>query len=247
MCTLIAAVGLWPEWPLVVAANRDEQLDRAARPPHAWPATPLRVFAPEDARAGGTWLGLNQQGLFVGVTNRFGLPPDPARRSRGLLVRALLDQPDARGAAAQAAALDPAAYNPFHLLLADRQGAWRAHHDGQRLIVEPLGAGWHVITERSLGAGASARPGQVQAALQALDGASPPTDAALQAILAQHAEPSFEGVCVHEPRWNYGTRSSTLLRLGADAASLRWLHAEGAPCQTPFVDVSAAARAALAG
>ncbi|MFH1808703.1 MAG: NRDE family protein [Pseudomonadota bacterium] len=245
MCTLTVAVGLWPQWPLLVAANRDEQLDRASLPPRAWQGERWRFFAPEDAVAGGTWLGLNQRGLFVGVTNRFGAPPDPARRSRGLLVRDLLDFDDAGTAAAHAAALDPAAYNPFHLILADREGAHRLFHDGVRMQGEVLAPGWHVVTERSLGAGSSERPGFVQRAVQALPPATPPDDEALLRILSHHDDPGFEGVCVHAPRWNYGTRSSTLLRLGAAPGAVHWHHVDGPPCTTPCSDLSLAARTAL--
>src|SRR5689334_12777158 len=83
MCTLVVATRLVPGFPLVVAANRDERLSRAASPP----AFDGRGFiAPRDEVAGGTWLGLNRHGVFVGVTNRFGVAKDDARESRGELV-----------------------------------------------------------------------------------------------------------------------------------------------------------------
>jgi uncharacterized protein with NRDE domain len=72
------ATRVWPEAPLVVAANRDEALDRPSGPPRRYPLGERSVLAPEDKVGGGTWLGVNDQGLFVGITNRFGLPKDPA-------------------------------------------------------------------------------------------------------------------------------------------------------------------------
>ena len=82
MCTLALAVGVSPSLPLVVAANRDELLARPAVPPFLWPREPgaPRILSPRDEVAGGTWLGLNEHALFVGITNRAGAPPDPARR-----------------------------------------------------------------------------------------------------------------------------------------------------------------------
>src|SRR5262249_49106759 len=80
MCSWVAAVAVFPEWPLVVAANRDERLDRAASGPRLWPGSPPFI-APVDEVAGGTWLGLNWFGLFVGVTNRFGVGRDDKRES----------------------------------------------------------------------------------------------------------------------------------------------------------------------
>src|SRR5712692_8012823 len=73
VCTLICAFRVFPRWPLIVAANRDEHLNRPASPPRLWPGD-LSFVAPRDEAAGGTWLGLNSAGLFVGVTNRFGVP-----------------------------------------------------------------------------------------------------------------------------------------------------------------------------
>src|SRR3954463_16360392 len=85
MCTLAAFVGPSPATPLVVAANRDEMLARPAVPPFLWPGAP-RVLSPRDEVGGGTWLGLNEHALFVGVTNRAGAPPDRSLLSRGALV-----------------------------------------------------------------------------------------------------------------------------------------------------------------
>ena len=72
MCTLVLVVPE-PGGVLQVAANRDEFLARPADPPT--PSADGRWLAPRDRQAGGTWLGVNRAGLFVGVTNRFGRPP----------------------------------------------------------------------------------------------------------------------------------------------------------------------------
>src|SRR5580700_6303093 len=95
MCTLVVAVGQFPGFPLVVAANRDERLDRLATPPRLWPGA-MPFVAPRDEVAHGTWLGINAAGLFVGITNRFGVPADPTKASRGGIVLDALSAPDAR-------------------------------------------------------------------------------------------------------------------------------------------------------
>src|SRR5690349_17969999 len=108
MCTILAALGVWEETPLVIAANRDEALDRPASEPRVWPAGEVAdrvVLAPRDLRAGGTWLGLNDAGLFVGITNRRA-PADPTRRSRGDIVFEALGAADHRDARARVLALD---------------------------------------------------------------------------------------------------------------------------------------------
>ena len=85
MCTLIAYLRKGAPFPLIVAANRDEMLSRPSTPPQLHGGAPACI-APRDQVAGGTWLGLNAHGLFVGVTNRFGVPKDERRSSRGQLV-----------------------------------------------------------------------------------------------------------------------------------------------------------------
>src|SRR4030095_2656189 len=150
MCTLVLVVPP-PGGVLQVAANRDEFLARPAAPPMPWDAG--RWFAPRDLQAGGTWLGVNAGGGFVGVTNRTSGPRDLSRRSRGLLVLEALESRDAASLHRRASALEPAAYNGFHLAYADGTFAGVTWSDGTTLRQERLGAGVHVLTEQSFGAG----------------------------------------------------------------------------------------------
>ena len=98
MCTLILYYKLLENYPIIVAANRDEQYSRKARAPHVIHQHP-RIDAGTDEQAGGTWLGVNEFGLLVGIVNRHSpQPQDPARGSRGILCRDLLCQKDANAA-----------------------------------------------------------------------------------------------------------------------------------------------------
>jgi len=246
MCTLAAFVGVSPSLPLVVAANRDEFLARPAVPPFLWSGQPgaPRVLAPRDEQAGGTWLGLNEHALFVGITNRPGTPRARSRRSRGALVADALRAPSAAALHARLADLDPRAYNPFHLLYADRATAHLTWSDGDTLHRADLAPGLHVITERSFGAGSDARGAHVRHLAEALGGDLTP--ASLGALLGHHEDDLFASVCVHGDAFGYGTRSSLVLSLGATWADTTWRWAEGKPCVTPFVDQGALI-AALSG
>jgi uncharacterized protein with NRDE domain len=102
VCTLVAALHHFRGCPLVVAANRDEAYDRPASPVCVWPGE--RFVAPRDDAAGGTWLGLSASEVFVGVTNRFGVPKDATRESRGTLV---VDRARTELVRAKVLALDP--------------------------------------------------------------------------------------------------------------------------------------------
>ena len=239
MCTVLVASRVYADVPLVVAANRDEQLDRPAAPPSLWKDLPRPIVAPRDLRAGGTWLGLNADGLFVAITNRFGGPRDAARRSRGEIVVTALGQPDAERAAERALRLDPTRYNGFHLLLADRAGAAVVWSDGSALHHEPLAPGVHHVTERSFDAARSPRHDLLDRHAAELAAGPPPDADRLAALLSIHTADGFDGTCVHVPTLGYGTRSSTLLWLAARGeGSSRLLHADGPPCRAAYEDHS---------
>jgi len=70
MCTLILLQRPDHDWPLLLAANRDEMTDRPWLPPgHHWPGQP-DVVAGIDRVGGGSWLGLNSDGLVAAIMNR---------------------------------------------------------------------------------------------------------------------------------------------------------------------------------
>ena len=81
MCTLVLLRRPKTPWPLLLAANRDELRTRPSRPPaRHWPDRP-QVRGGLDVTAGGTWLGVNDDGLVAAVLNRRGtLGPEPGKR-----------------------------------------------------------------------------------------------------------------------------------------------------------------------
>ena len=239
MCTLVVAVSVWASAPLVVAANRDEQLARPAAPPYRWRRDdePF-VFAPRDLSAGGTWLGV-RGAMFVGITNRFmGRVPPPGPRSRGELVLDALAAGSVEAAAERIAGLDPGMHNPFHLVMADRWGARLVWNDGERHHHEVLAAGLHVITERSRGAAPTERDGLLRRRLEERQWGSEPGIDEWRGLLSEHAASALEGPCVHADDREYGTRCSTVVRV---EGGIGFWHADGRPCVTAYVDMSAEA------
>jgi uncharacterized protein with NRDE domain len=237
MCTLVAALHHFRGCPLVVAANRDEAYDRPSSTVHVWPGE--RFVAPRDEAAGGTWLGLSASGVFVGVTNRFGVPKDATRASRGTLVVESLREESARSLHAALAALRPDRFNAFHLLYADAREAFVTWSDGASLHQQALGDGVHVVTERSLGGDDRARTELVRERVAALDRAGAPDAASMEAILKIHGTPHpLGGTCVHIPQLGYGTRSSMVLFAVDPLEDSRMFWAEGNPCSTPYEDRS---------
>jgi hypothetical protein len=235
MCTLAISLGADRRWPVVVAANRDERLGRAAE---GWAlrATPggVRWAGPRDAQAGGTWIGVSATGVVAALTNfhaPFDWYPDPARRSRGELVPRALEAPSAAGAREALAPLDPSAWNPFHLVVADPGSAFLWWYDGERSGLEPLGPGLHLVTEDSP-TGAGPR-GDLVRTRWPLD-LSP---ARLRELLAGHGQPPWDFPCLHLGD-AYGTRSGAILRLAPALDHSELYVADGAPCTAPFEDRS---------
>ena len=91
MCLIVLSLGQHPDYPLVLAANRDEFHARPTKEAHWWPDRP-DVVGGRDLQAGGTWLALQNGGRFATVTNfRDAQAPSPKHRSRGHLVTGFLE------------------------------------------------------------------------------------------------------------------------------------------------------------
>jgi uncharacterized protein with NRDE domain len=242
VCTLTLAWQVFEDAPVVVAANRDELLDRPSEPPAVrdWEAT---VVAPIDREAGGTWLGYNEHGLLVGLTNRWTGESVESDRSRGLLVREALGHESATEAVRFVEReLDERTYDGFNLVAADAGAALLVEYDGRR-AVRNLSPGVHVVvnvgadgsydvpdTRSEAGVEQANNADAVRTALQPEPGETSGSwlDRAA-AVLGDHEY----GVCLHHE--NFGTRSSSLIRLGTDDVTYQF--ADGPPCETAFEPV----------
>lgn len=246
MCTLIVAASMWKSVPLLVAANRDEQLDRPSEGPSLWENNGVRVLAPKDLKAGGTWMGVNALGLFVAITNRYTPEPREDLRSRGQLVVDVLRMSTAQAAATAVAMGSASHYNPYHLVVGDTASAHLVWNDGKQLHRHRLQPGMHAITERSMDAAPSQRLERLPAMLKPMAGPGVPSVAELKAVLSHRDEEhALEGVTVHDESRNYGTRSASIVSLSADPDRLQFMHADGPPHEADFDDHSDALRKLL--
>lgn len=122
MCTLILLNRPDHEWPMMIAANRDERVDRAWDAPAAWWTDYPGVIGGRDRSAGGTWMALGAQGVLAAALNRPGsLGPAPGKRSRGELPLMAANAQTAEAAVDAITRLDAGAWRPFNLVVADRQ------------------------------------------------------------------------------------------------------------------------------
>lgn len=247
MCTLVILRRPGHDWPVLIAANRDEMIDRAWRPPgRHWPDR-AHVSAGQDALAGGTWLGVNDDGLVAGILNRTGaLGPATGKRTRGELVLDALDHADAAAAAMALADVDGRAYRPFNLVVADSEDAFWLRHDGGRApVFHALPDGLSMFTARERNDAKSAR---IRSHLAAFETAPPPDPERnaweeWAALLARGAADSGgdpgAAMCI-EPAGGFGTVNASLIALprpGQPGIGAVWRFALGPPNRHPFVNI----------
>ena len=244
MCTLVLLRRPGAAWPLLLAANRDELRSRPCLPPgRHWPDR-RQVRAGLDVRAGGTWLGLNDDGLVAGVLNRRGtLGPAPGKRSRGELVLEALDHAEARRAAEALRALDPEAWRPFNLIVADAVDAFWLRHAGDGAVtLHPIAAGLHMIEAGELDDAASPRLARFLPQFRFVDPPDPERGdwSAWEALLADRMARSGDArdaMCI-VGEGEYGTVSSAEIALPRHVTQAPvFRHAEGRPGEAAFADV----------
>ncbi|SEQ25976.1 NRDE family protein [Natrinema salaciae] len=249
MCTLALAWQVFDDVPVAVAANRDEALGRESVPPAIYAEEPL-VVAPQDAEAGGTWIGYNEHGVFAGITNKWTDVALAGDRSRGLLVADVLEAEsaaDARAIVADATADDE--YSGFYLVVADAADAFCYRWDGALSLTE-FEPGVHVVVNVAVDDDTDVPSVRAEAGREQAANAR-----AVRAALATDPDETDEtaadwleragdvlgdheyGVCVHGD--GFGTRSSSLIALGPETR--RYAFAPGPPCRTSYADVAVAA------
>jgi hypothetical protein len=250
MCSVVILYRPDHPWPLILGANRDEMADRPSAPPaRHWPDRP-NVVAGLDRLAGGSWLGLNDEGVVACVMNRMNtLGPAPGRRSRGELVLEALDHADAVAAAAALEALDPGAYRAFNMIVADNRDAFWLRNLGHAqgwIEVQPLPPGLSMVTAHDRND--TAKSSRMRTYLPRFEQATAPDPEAgdwraWESLLGSsevEAGALATDAMAFTAEGGFATVSSSLLALPAAGSQRRpiWRFAPGRPDQHPFVDVN---------
>jgi len=265
VCTVTFLPGL-PRGGWLLATNRDESPRRLpALAPQATEIGGRLVLAPRDAEAGGTWIGVDEQGFALTILNgdRPAAAPPPADPvSRGRLVLELLEQHGADAVCAELQRRERAGglrYRPFKLVVVEpgRGGGpaalRRAEWDGRALSLA-VTTGPQCITSSTFepDAVAAARCAAFARFLDDVrprlreDASAADLDALAAALHEFHASHRPEApagdalsVCMHRPEAR--TVSSTLVLVGPQA--IRMDYQPGWPCQDGEVHVAELARA----
>jgi uncharacterized protein with NRDE domain len=248
VCTLAIYFHVSEDFPVVVAANRDEFYERPATPPVRLAGDPW-IVAGQDLVAGGTWLGVSAHHVVAGIVNRrSNAAPDPTRRSRGQLCLDVLHAASV-AAARSAVERDPGTlYNPFNLLIASPDTASVSGNVSGTMSSTLLTPGLHLLTNLELNDFECPRIAKSYALFDAArrhlrkDNIAELLPA-LRAILSDHStplDPRGDGppnnLCVHTDR--FGTRSSSILIYVAREGRFRFWHANGPPCQVEYAEVA---------
>jgi len=230
--------------PILLAANREESLARPTQFPKIQSGTP-RIVCGIDKQAGGTWLGVNQFGLLVAVTNRARVRAPLEPRSRGLLCRDLLDVRNAREAAELARKeLSTGRYSGANYLCADGKFA-AVVYGGHRVEVVELVAGLHTLSSGNLNDVKDERHEFIRRmlTLHTLDSAVTFLAVASRAFSRKLDGEGRRGVVL--TGGEYGTVSSTLLSLPRKIQQSIYQYSDGPPSDRPYEDLSALLRQVL--
>jgi hypothetical protein len=142
MCTVLLRFAPGGPWPLLLAAVRDEFVDRAWDPPERYWGD--RLVGGRDRTAGGTWLAVDSaRPAVAAVLNGVRLPPleTGTRPTRGTLPLEAL-----RGNAPEGGGHDG-----FHLLLGTPTEVRLWSWDGVDLVDRSLPPGEHIVVNRGIG------------------------------------------------------------------------------------------------
>lgn len=217
MCLVVIAAFATPQWPFVLAANRDERHARATAPAAWWPDRPS-VLGGRDLEAGGTWLAVDRRGRAAAVTNLRGIQPPASARSRGGLVAEFLAGKSLAEEYASAAAQDGARFGAFNLLVFDGRDLY---YTSNRAPTAPLRPGVHAYSNTPHG---TEWPKVVRARARATEllSTEDPLDGLFALLAERQPVPSADRYRdeLFVVGQDYGTRCSTVLLVGADGQAL---------------------------
>ena len=233
MCLIVFAWQLMPATPLIAAANRDAFYDRPALPAGWW-EDHTDIYAGRDLHAGGTWMGVTRCSRFAAITN---IRAPSERRtdvpSRGHLVKDYLASSFTPQEYIEQISQETDHYNGFNLLVGNRDTLIWYSNRGQAnpFNGKPLYPGiyglsnallndpWHKVVKTRANFGSllcTSAPDEAYFDMLS-DSTLAPDNRLPETGVDLPTERMLSAVCIHSP--GYGTRSSSLVRLHAEAAA----------------------------
>lgn len=249
MCTLILLYRLLNDYPVLALHNRYLGKNTVEEPPRRLNGN---IVAPLDVDSGGTWIGMNDSGLLLAITNQETQRlPEPGR-SRGLLALDILeDYETAEGAKEHL--VDPSIrglYRTGNFTVLDPQTAWHVVWD-RDTHVYPIREGVYAVSTITVVPGMEwserARSVWVDAekrrarAYELLSGYQPGSiDDAVTEMMRVSADHGWgrsqASICWHSPE--YRQTSSTIMAVAAEPTNSLVYYCDGNACENRFKDYS---------
>ena len=221
MCIVFLAFKQHPNFPLLIAANRDEFHRRPSRPLHCWEIS-SDLFGGRDLEAGGSWFMASRQGRFATVTNIRQGKPQPGKLSRGDIPLGFVSSQCPASYLAQLRE-QSAEYAGFNLLAGAGDSIW--YLNSQTNHLRQLEPGIYGLSNAQLDSSWPKVELGKQHLSRLLSRSAPPTAESLFALLnnkqqanhhqlpktglATEWEQLLSAIFIQHPE--YGTRCSTLL------------------------------------
>jgi uncharacterized protein with NRDE domain len=231
MCLIVFAYRVHPDYPIIIAANRDEFYNRPTRVLGQW-TDGSKIIAGQDLEGGGTWMGMTEDGRLAALTNY----REPGIRmaeapSRGHLVSDFLKGSVSLNLYLSKLELIGNNYNGFNIILSEG-GRW-VYYSNRGGTLQELTPGIHGLSNRALNTPWPKVTRSCRAVEECLSALRPPAVEDLMQVLQDRTIPPDEDL----PRtgltleWErrlgsifirsdiYGTRSSTVLLVAKDGSA----------------------------
>jgi len=225
MCLIVLAYRVHPEFPIIIAANRDEFYARPTAALGEWPDAPT-IVAGRDLEGGGTWMGISREGRLAALTNY----REPGRQrsdapSRGHLVSDFLKGPTPLNQYIKHLSLTVHDYNGYNIILFE--GDRLIYFSNRHPVPQEVAPGIHGLSNHLINTPWPKVLKSCQAVKQLMVSGRPPDMASLMGVLEDRTVPPdaalpltgvgiewerrLGAVFIHSPV--YGTRSSTVLHV----------------------------------
>jgi len=252
MCTLILFYKIFGDAPIVALHNRYAKGDALEYPPRVT-RDRYRVYGPSDVASMGTWVGFNERGLYVAVTDQHSGDVEAVKKSRGKLISYLLgNSSTAEEATAFLKEEIKKGYRKGNFVLLDENRGIHVLYDGD-VTTRELGRGIHVFTNLTPLPGMEMSPRMKEI----LDRAETRKNRGLRLaeemdtkdlekglqdlkeIAADHGEKmGRRSICYHDETGEWKMTSSTIVAVGRNIKDSRILYCRGNPCEGEFLDYS---------
>ncbi len=148
MCLIFLSIKQHPEYPLIIAANRDEFYNRNTAPADFW-KDHQQIVGGRDLEAQGTWMAMTTSGRISMITNyRDPKNIDPKAPSRGQLVSDFLSSDQTGSGYLKKVESSGTLYNGFNLIVGNLESLY--YYSNYRKGIDQIPNGIHGLSNHLL-------------------------------------------------------------------------------------------------